>query len=331
MSIWGKILVFFNLVMAVVVLAIGSMDYGKRQAWRYAYQLHRFAVNGLPVDGREKDTKEPREDPIVADVTDGMAKEIFAKAGGGNLLGGQPVKTVADELARVNALVSGKITSKQDAKALVLPLARTLGERTEVIAMIDGDDANMSKTKGWFAEQVRAASRTATSPPNNKELRLNMGHVLVNLSTDTDWRVRCMTVLGMEAYLEVVGRQADALVAMAVDVERAMMNDRATFERQHMDLVQAILKEADELHKAKGYLEELQKTAAERQTQLAQRTTEKQEEDNKLAQAKADADTAIAKLKAVQKDLFALQQRKGTALQKNQQLESELRQMETKR
>lgn len=334
MSTLGKILLFFNLLLAAVVLLVAGMDHGKRQSWRYAALRHRLVPAGLPVNSKDYDEKEP-DVPLLEDLKGGVLKEVFANAGGGAELGGSPVATCEEELARVHAKVKTNISTSADAKRqareYLLPQAVTIGERVEIIQMINSDDASMTKTLLEVDRRFSAAKTSVSgAAPSLHEERVKIAALLAMLSADATWRQRVMTVVGMSAYVEAINRQAEALAQMGYDLQRLIVNDRATFERQYHTLAQTIFKETDELYKAGVYLAELKATVAEREKQLAQRKTEVQDEEAMLAQARADASTEIGKLQLIQADLFKLQQRMGLAMQRNQQLEQELRQLELK-
>ncbi len=167
--------------------------------------------------------------------------------------------------------------------------------------------------------------------PNRKDLRQNIAQILVNLDFNKDWRQRCLVVLGLKSYVEALSRQAESLTAMAVDLEKAIDIDRSNFERHYQGLVQSILQESDELHKSVQFLADLRKTAEERETAVNLRTAERDDERAKLNNARVENNKAVAKLKEIQQDLFAYQQKMGQALQRNDQLEAELRKLEMKR
>ncbi len=116
-----------------------------------------------------------------------------------------------------------------------------------------------------------------------------------------------------------------------MDLEKAIDIDRSNFERHYQGLVQSILQESDELHKSVQFLADLKKTSEERETAVNLRTAERDDETSKLRNAKDEMIKADKKLKEIQQDLFGFQQKMGQALQRNEQLEAELRKLELKR
>jgi septal ring factor EnvC (AmiA/AmiB activator) len=201
-----------------------------------------------------------------------------------------------------------------------------------MIKMVAEDDVSLSASKAEFQRLCAAAkANVGGGPPNFKDLRQNIAQILVNLDYNKDWRQRCIVVLGLPSYIEALSRQADSLNMMSVDLENAIDTDRSTFERHFEALKQSILRESDELYKSVQFLADLKATSAERQMAVNVRTAERDEEKNKLAQAKDANKKAETKLKEIQADLFALQQKMGQALQRNDQLEGELRKLELKR
>src|SRR5260370_15698682 len=145
MSVFGKILIAFNFILAIVVLLVAGMDYGKRQSWRYAALKHEALIVGLPVDENEENEKEPGS-PIAKDFKPGVLKDLFANVSTSSPAGlaAGPVGTVVEELKRVKVAVTRGLTSNANAQVLLVPQARTLEEREKLIKMVNGDDANFT-------------------------------------------------------------------------------------------------------------------------------------------------------------------------------------------
>src|SRR5260370_669289 len=183
MSVFGKILIAFNFILAIVVLLVAGMDYGKRQSWRYAALKHEALIVGLPVDEHEENEKEPGT-PIAKDFKPGVLKDLFANVSPNSPAGlaGGPVKTVQEELDRVKAAVIGGLTSKENAKILIVPQGRTLEEREKLTKMVNEDDANFTACKAEFAARCAAAkTNVGGQSTNRKDLRQNIAQILVNL------------------------------------------------------------------------------------------------------------------------------------------------------
>ena len=342
MSLLGKILAIMNVLLAIGVLVLANIDWGVQQGWNYAVFRRVVAIVGLPVNDKEVLDSDP-EEPLIRELTPGVLANIFEGANGGTALGGSPVKTVNEELARVNTKITSDVNAQPNdeakknlLRAYLYPLARTLGEREEMrdrlakpSGTVGGNPMGVDYGLAEINRQFEAAKKSPTKgAAARREIRANAAFLLGNLSQDADWRKRVMVVVGMEAYIDGVSRQADAMLQIANDLYIAMNSDRAKFEEDHTALVQLILRESEKITKNKQYLADLTAMAAERTTQVAQRKTEKEKAETDLATATADAQKEVARLQAIQQDLFAFQQRLGQAMQKNLELENELQRLE---
>jgi DNA repair exonuclease SbcCD ATPase subunit len=118
---------------------------------------------------------------------------------------------------------------------------------------------------------------------------------------------------------------------MAREYRALIVRDQTGFEKSYADLVEVIIKESEELYHLDSYLRNLNATLAERQQQIALRTTEVEKATTALDVTTKNAQTELKKLNDVQYDLFQLQQRVGIAIQKNHELEVELRNLEAKK
>lgn len=336
MATFGKILAVFNVLAAILFLIIAGKDYGTQQSWAYTEFRHRLAITGLPVDKDDIDENEPDKDyPVAERMTPGVVKQVFEGYDGDtNDLGGPGVKTLFEEVDRVKAKARDNVTKAQPKdqplllKKYLLGLAKTLGERMSFQAAVDGPDG-ITKGLDLLSQQFDESKKSATLGAANKtELRARIAHVLVNVNDTEPWRKRVMAVVGMEAYIDALNRQADSFAFMFNDMQQLIASDQAAFERLHSELVEVIQKDSDDLYKANVFLADLQKTANERQQQVATRTTEKNNYDARLTQARDEASNDVAKLNAIQKDLFVLQEKLGLAMKRNQDLETELEKLE---
>jgi len=367
MATFGKVLLFFNLLLAAVFVYLVSVDYGKEQSWAYSAFRHWLVINGLPVDNDELDPYYPDE-KVVDQLNTPTITDVFAGNQGGTQLGGPPVKTVKEELQRVRAKVKTNIdgaASDSDRADLLwvylVRQARTLDQRQDwqkriidykklVVETIpqhekqnapdvaelkakatkDLDDLKKDLDK-QFAE-AESANRSEKSA-NRREIRLNAAHVLINLSgtNDLEWSKRVMTIVGMDAYQEALNRHADDLAQMSQSVVVALKNDEAHFLNQYASLSKDIELHAEELFLLDMYLTELKAYLAQRQQQLQQRMTEVATQTKNLHDMTSATHKELAHLDAIQKDIFALQLRLGMTIQKNQELEADIRKMEIKK
>jgi hypothetical protein len=368
MAIFGKVLLFFNLLLAGVFIYLVSVDYGKEQAWAYSAFRHEIAINGLPIDGTEVDSHYP-DVKIVDQLNTPTITDIFSGVNGGADLGGPPVKTVTEELERVRQKAKANINSETDPGkqadrfwVYLVRQARTTGERNalqkkildykklvvETIPQHEQAKADdVAKLKKDAADAVNDLTTeldnrfvNALTPPrsnkeaNRHEIRLNVAHVLINLSSstnDTEWAKRVMTVVGMDAYQEALSRHADDLAQMAQDTAVVMVNDEGAFLTHYATLVQHIESAAEELHLLDVYLAELSAYLAQRKDLVEKRQTEVTAQTKILDDMTKDSKKELARLEAIQQDVFALQQRLGLTMQKNQELEAQIRKMELKK
>src|SRR5262245_51814936 len=120
MSTLGKVLAFLNVLVAILLLVLAGMDYAEWRAWHYAAFRHELVVTGLHVDETEINATRPDE-PIVEKLTPGVLTDVFKGADGGQDLGGQPVKTVLEEIERVRGKVKDNIAkaTAQEQKVLL--------------------------------------------------------------------------------------------------------------------------------------------------------------------------------------------------------------------
>src|SRR5438874_6963478 len=104
MSTLGKVLTFANVLVAVILLVIAGMDYAEWRGAHYAAFRHELVITGLPVDETERNAERPDE-AVVDKLAPNVLADVFKGAEGGPDLGGSPVKTVMEELDRVQSKV----------------------------------------------------------------------------------------------------------------------------------------------------------------------------------------------------------------------------------
>jgi hypothetical protein len=141
MSTFGKVLLFFNLVLAIGFVVLVSMDYGKVKQWSQAALVHRIVIDGLPANDQEVDPHAP-DTKVVDEIGPDTLNQIYAvnsgaATGGGVFTGLAKVKTVEAELEQVRQKAEGIVkTATPDKQAdafwvFIVPTCRTLGERLQ--------------------------------------------------------------------------------------------------------------------------------------------------------------------------------------------------------
>jgi hypothetical protein len=143
MSTLGKILAVFNVLAIAGFLVLAGKDRGLQQQWTYSAFRHQLLIDGLPIDPADDTGRLPGQH-VVDQLTPEMLKDVFAQAAGGEL-GGQPTRTLVEELDRVYGKCEANVRElppgqqRIKLRQYLAVLARTQGERQELLALIDKD------------------------------------------------------------------------------------------------------------------------------------------------------------------------------------------------
>ena len=135
MSLLGKILAVLNILAAGAFVAVGFMDFAKRESWSYANYVHDVAVAGPPQDDKEKN--------LLASAT---TKEWYGES---------PVATQVEEVDRVKKQVDDLLDkvktdpAKQTAEMarILTPFARHYSEREWLLSVQDALAAPEAEAK----------------------------------------------------------------------------------------------------------------------------------------------------------------------------------------
>src|SRR5262245_35825117 len=100
MSLTGKILTLMNMMGAIGLVCLASLDYGKRQSWAHSVFLYEMVIDGLPLDETEVDNENV---PIVDRYVEDTVKNLFTS------VGGTEVTTQKKEVERVKGPLDSKI------------------------------------------------------------------------------------------------------------------------------------------------------------------------------------------------------------------------------
>lgn len=335
MATFGKVLLFLNLMLAVVVFTIFGLSLGQEKRWATAAYVSELPIIGLPVDTDELDPDDPS-----AKRVDKLTKPVMAaywEFPHQNEFGTTQVKTVLEELQRVQGVATGRVSSaandeekRKELYRMLVPQAKTIAEREELIRRINDPKVSIAELVSELERRFSEA-KNGTGKGARQEQRLNIATLLFCLHADALWRQRVMRIVGMETYIHAVERQALYSYAMALEYQALIVQDRTAFEKSYADLVESILKNSEELHYLDKFLRDLNTTLAERNAQIRERETEVENAKTALATATKNTQVEVNKLNAIQYDLFQLQQRVGLAIQKNQELEQDLRKLEQKK
>ena len=332
MARFGIVMTFVNVLVAAGVLVLAAKDYGRYRTHAYSAFRHDLLITGLPIDEDEVTASFP-DDATASKLTNEVIKSVFEKSSGGTDLGGAPVKTVNAEIERVLTKIDQNIRDlssdeKKQREKLWNYLqfhARTFAERQEYEKKCKNGPIDQALAELKLRATYIRDPQGRSDKPNNKEIRLAAAMVLINLSADPDWRDRVVTVVGLEAYVTAMGLQADAFAQIVGDFKSLITRENGNFEAEYESSMRELMYKSEELFQAKKRLSQLVALQAERQAEVNRRTTEVMQHEQDLLAKTADANSANARLEEMQRQLFAIQQRRVLALQETEKLEEYLR------
>jgi hypothetical protein len=331
MARFGIVMSIFNVFVAVIVLVLAGLDYGRYRGHALAAFLHEMVVTGLPNDDTEMVESYP-SDATVTKLEPDVLKRVFDGSTGGQDLGGGPEKTVEAEMTRVLAKIKSNIAAAPTEQQQRDKLWSYL--QFQARSIVERDDYRKKCYEGPIPAAIEELERRfamVKQPPNRaekanrKEYRLAAAQLLENLSTEADWRKRVMTVVGMDAYVTAVGTQADMFAQIAGDYRDLIARDQGKFEIDYENAVRELIYQAEEQFQINKRLTDLKGLLADRVRAVQQRQTEVTEMRTELGKKTAETNTEIARLEAIQRDLFAIQQRLGQAQAETEKLEAELK------
>ena len=176
MSIFGKVLAFFNILGMVFLFFMALMTYSRREAWMYANYRHDVALKGIALNREERDAQ---GNLVYLDMPKQMQKELFPT---------EPVATQKEEVERVQKKLQKKVNDaggqeQQSVKyaTILLPLTRTNAQREDLLSIRThlADDNAVGKLKAEFKEAYvaavkdsKAAQQAAKDNPNVKEKKV---------------------------------------------------------------------------------------------------------------------------------------------------------------
>lgn len=329
MSILSKVLAVLNVLAAIGFLCVAGLDYGKRQAWMYAVRQQDFIINGIPVDEQEYDVNGR---PLVQLMGKNMQQQLFAGVG-------EPVPTQVKEVERWHGALRDQINEapnpdakKKAVEAVLVPLARTWGQREELRRTIRDPKVTVEdllSPEGPFEAAFKEPLEGKT--PTGQELGLDerrqaIAHLLFNLSDKPDDQVRTVRVVGLEAYTHEVDSQATALQNMVPEIHHALEGDLTAFEVEHKELVRQIVLLANRVRDLQATLKKQQRAVQNHQTLVAARKGDVEKITAEINEAKKAAQVALSGQTRLEQALFQTGEAIRTAQAKNQEL---LRQINT--
>lgn len=335
MSIFGKILIITNLLVTMGFVYLASVDWAKRATWAYAVYRDDLRINGLPIDDEEIDPI--GGDPLVDHLSEGTRQQIFQHAGG------NPVSTQVEEVKRVKAELQSAIngiadepTKRATLKLILLPLARTSGDRYAVQERIDDAkvpmDELMADVNSLF-DEVSGESQGGVKRPIIAQLlprdrRQAITHLLYNIKPQEEAHARLIVIVGLKAFNEEAKLQADNLEIIADTVRYAMLGDRANFEVEYRRILDDIRDVAESIGGRVTYYEDQVKL---KKDHTALREGRQKDVDDAKAALKEARDKMRKNLKdqaEQEQSLFESQRILGSTATENEKKEREIRIME---
>jgi hypothetical protein len=253
MTIFGKVLIIFNVLAATVFVYVASVDWAARYKWAYAVYRDDLALKGLPLDGREEDHL--YNIPLEDKLGDGTLKQIFSSFG-------PPVRTQVEEVEKLKARVMEELNAAGDEPAkrkkwieILSPLANNLIERDAILARASDPKVTWSDLErdlsDLFAEAQRPDADDGKTPPPPsvarplliqmlpRDRRRAIAHLLFNIHPKNDEasveadHLRLQVVIGLNAFTEEAKHQGEAMRAMVDQADLLILGDRAGFEVDH--------------------------------------------------------------------------------------------------
>lgn len=335
MSLWGKLLIVFNGLAAVVFLFLASADWGLRQNWAYSAFKHELAIQGLPLEA--DDPWYAPQAIHAADVGPETAADLFKDAGD------KPVQTQQAEVVQkrqelvehLKALPDAK--RREELKHLLWNLARTLDERDAIAKRCKADsgvktDAILADLEKKFDEAEKPLVATDTPEQlqrDTAEKRASIAHLLYNLADDLAWHTRVQIVIGLNAYQREADRQAADLEVMVQRVNQAIDDDRLAFQLEYFQLIQRRTQVlANQVQILDLNLATYQDLNKKHQGFVAARQNDKKQLTEDLAKAREDIKVELEKQGELEKQKFKSDQDLATKFDENVELEKKIRKLE---
>ncbi|HMC65049.1 MAG TPA: hypothetical protein VKI65_08915 [Gemmataceae bacterium] len=340
MSMLGKVLAILNVLAALLFVYLAAIDWAKHQQQSYPVFRNELIFHGLPVDDDDMGTHTPPT-KLAGHLSRQTLTDIYPAGAGGDLAGEQ-VRTQEDEVTRVRASLRQKINSldgdaakRNYLKETLLGLARNAGERGAMLQRVNDPKVSVADLTGdldrWFEETLspaRVAEGAAAQKQGYDIRRQAIAHLLYNLSPEPAWHDRVRAVVGLIAYSREAETQAAALEEMARQVELAMADDQATFEREYAGTVQHLHRLADEVDRLAYDLKTQQELVTAHQVLVKLRQKDVEDFTNRLAAVQVNLREALQKQRNLEDRLYNTRVGLIRLVNENVNLERQLRDLE---
>lgn len=331
MSTFGKVLAGLNILAAIIFVVLATGDWGKRQSWAYSAYRFDLALNGLPIDGTEVDVAAGVKQ--VDRLSEATLRDLFSS------VGGNPVTTQMDEVKRVHDKLfgefrgSGAEPAQRDAIARVLvPLATNLGEREALRTRVQKEPVEKFLASDGALErafnEVQQKRSAKGQELSQERQRQAIARLLFCVSADDAARQRTAVVVGLRAFDGAALRQADLLAGMGEELTLAMSADRSRFENEHRRIISELELLAQGLDERRAELDRQKELVAKHNVLLQARVSDAGGLRSDLEQARQNTKAILEELTKEQRRLFDIQTRVGQDVEKNLQLERDIRSLE---
>jgi hypothetical protein len=335
MSLLGKILAVLNLLGAFVLVFLGAMDYGKRQAFGYAALEREAILKGLPLDDQEKDL---HGNVRAKQLSEATRKELF----------GSDASTLKKAVEEVKQTVDNFVGGGQDQAArlarVLLPLARSNAERERLLGVLAAPaDANVADLQAQYQQAFQpavegrytadGASRTLSAD----EQRAAVAHVMFSLAGVTDasgaavvadgYR-RAQGVVGLEAAVREVSRQAQDVARVAREAADEADRERSAFLAAHRQLIDQLQQRAREVEDARGVLERVRADAAAQEALVKGRERDLTQARQQLADLRQQTADRLKELRAMSDALYEIRLEVRRTSDENRRREQDIRKLE---
>lgn len=325
MSIFGKILLFLNILTALGFFWLAGMDYGKRHTWSFAAFQHDLAIDGLPLDAKEKD---PDGVPIIDRIPQKYVETLGLKK-----------KTQVEEFQDYKNSIGSRLSALPDDGArrallgrLLAAQATSLAEREIALLRGSDDKVDVNALKTDLEQKFDAAIPKDPNEKNVADRKRGIAEVLFNFAPENasadDHHKRVISIVGVKAFDAAANARAAHLATMSDRQRETATRELKDFEVAYKDVLQELEERKVALKKHKDFLKD-QKILLEKHTTLVtERQAEVEQLKKTLEAARVNTQKALALQQEEEKKLFELQGAIARAAKQNSELERQIRLLE---
>lgn len=349
MALFGKILLFFNIVAAIAFFVLSGLDWSKRTDAQYQFFRGELIVYGLPLDGKDNHFRNADDGPLVDQFSPRALTETVGQAPGGSELGatgGAPVKTLLEEVERVKGMVKTSL----DAAA-----TKGAAEREAVLRKYLLDQVTDGQTRDELARRLKipaehekleaelmrrfdeaAGTGVPVAPSgspkteDDKQLkREQIAHLLIFLGPqDSAWQQRVAAVVGLKTYIPALDRQSAVVAAMADRARLVLRREQNNFLGEYQGLVGQARDQADRLADADRRLQREKDLLNEHNVTLRALTDRVNEFTRRLNDQRAQTKQSLDQQAGMERQIFEVLAEIVKTQDQIRQTERRLRQLE---